>query len=254
MSICPYCGEQVADGAVCTCQYRRQPPQYDQYDPQYSQYGAQPPQYGQYDPQYSQYGAQPPQYSQYDPQYDQYAAQPPQYGQYDPHYSPYGAQPPQYGPYVQPSQIIGVQKQLLPGKTMLRVVGILLIISGVGGLGIVLNNFDEQHYRTLDIFIGGGFGVFGYFELIANIALAAVGIMATAMAAKKSTAGLLLICGIVLIALIVADALWLIIGLGSYLPEYLEDNAAQFFVNVISGLVLPVLLVVGASIRKKAKI
>ena len=168
-----------------------------------------------------------------------------QYGQ-----QPYGQQPqqqygqPQYGQYPQ-QQYGGFQKQIMPGKTMIRVIGILLIIIGASGLGWSINYIDDFSY---------GYEALGYVNILAALALLAVGIVATALASDKFKANLVLVFGIVTMALSVIVMVWFIAALGDAFSYYIEDRPQQFSIIGVGGLVLSILLVVGASKRKNAHI
>ena len=135
---------------------------------------------------------------------------------------------------------------------MIRVVGILMIIFGGIGIGLAISNLEDYSY--IGAFIGGGFGILGYYELLVNAAMLAVGILAAAKAPIKDVANQLFVFAIVLIGLYVIYLLWFIIGLGELFSFVFESMGAQFVISALGGFITPVLLTVGANTRKKAHI
>ena len=199
MATCPYCGNQVADGAICACRYQQQQ------QPQ-QQYGQQPPQ---------QYGQPPPQ---------QYGQPPQQYGQPVP--GQYG------GAYVKP---------VLPGKAMIRVTGILLTIFGAIAVISVASALIAISSTYLSYVVSTGQLLL---SLLSSLITLCIGILATAWAPKKEKANVLFIVGIILLALHVIDLIMTIATPGMF-------TGFAIFTGLL-GLVLPILLVVGANTRKNA--
>ena len=149
--------------------------------------------------------------------------------------SSYGSQPYGNQPYGR-SYKAGSQA---PGMILLVIAGVLLLI---GGLVTIVNDA-----RTLKYLSWFGSGVKGavIFEIFFGIVLLAAGAMALMYRNKKEKAGILFGLGILLVVLRIIDWIWaaaLFYGLVSVVT----------FGGVVFGMIIPVLMMVGAHLNKKA--
>jgi len=209
MPFCSNCGAQLAPGAVCQCQQNPQ-----------AQQNVQNPQNVNQQPYANQY--QQPQ-------------QPYPYGQ------PY----PPPNPYMMYPQMYPQMKIPRPGKTMIRVSGIIMTV--LGGLALIvsfgllgsLNGWYPDSWKA----------VIAY-ELFVTAVMLAFGITGIALAVKINKAMLIMSFGITLIALKVIDMILAFSILGRYMSG---AYTSQFFVGIAGGIVLPILYIIGGNIRKKAQ-
>jgi hypothetical protein len=214
MQFCTNCGKQVQIGNVCECKLTHQP----DYPP------PQPPQQPQYpNQQYPQNQQMPP------PQY-------PQQGQYP---------PPQYpNPYG---------KQMKPaGQTMIKVVGILLVIFGA----FELIGFD----RTITLnehTIESNNGIY----VLTGLAMLACGIIGIVCHKKKDKAPLVVGCGIGLLVLLVVCTFAAMLPLRAEVERLSQasgtDLSGMFMVITVLGAlincILPLLFIIGGNKRKNAE-
>ena len=233
---CPQCRTQVNDGAVCPCQQPAQPVQQAQYQQPAQQY--QPPQ-----PQYQQ--PQAPQQTPYQPQAQQYQSPQPQnpylqqpYQQPQQYYPPNMYQP--MNPYLYP-QVQAIQ----PGKTMIRVCGILLTtfasIGFIVNIFVMIAMFGTSAYSHLS----SPMQYIAVYETFVSFAMLAGGIIGIALAEKKDKATLIMCVGIAIIALRIIDVICLVLFATAIV------SAATIF-GIIFGCILPLLYIVGGIQRKNA--
>ena len=146
-----------------------------------------------------------------------------------------------------------------PGRTLLKVVGILLIVFGAiatlfallaivggGALGIMAANSGSADPATGAVVIGGGILiVVGIIALVSGIFNLIGGILGVKNCDKPEKAGSCFVFGIIMVALQVLN---LIAGL-------LSGGDSSAFASILSsllGFVLPVLYLLGAYKNKKA--
>ena len=144
--------------------------------------------------------------------------------------APYGYQP---GGYYQPVKKAGSA----PGKIMLIIAGILVLIGGLVTIGA---DAQVMPYAKYIPGIGGALA----FEMIYAIVMIAVGILAIVYCSRKDKGQLVFGLGVLVVILRVID--WI---LAAALFEGLIDavNAAA----VIFGFICPILIAVGGYLNKK---
>jgi len=226
---CTQCGAEFQDGAnfcpACGFNARtgQQPaapqPQAYQAPPPQQQYAAPPPAYAP--PQYQQQYAPPP-----PPQaYQQPGPNPPQYPVQN-----------QYGAYPLPASAAQ------PGKTMIRVCGIILTVIGAigffAGIGALAANSSS--------YMPDGWAGLIVYEILMALATIAFGILGIVFAPQRDKATAVMIFGVIIIVLRFIDLLLGIVLFGSAVT-------ASMFSGAIIGSAIPVLYIVGGNMRRNAQ-
>ena len=129
----------------------------------------------------------------------------------------------------------------LPGSTLLKVSGIIwVVLAGIGVIGAI-GAFGI--FAALGL-TGGLITLLLVYALIATLISLFIGLMALLWSNKKEKAGLLFILGVVAIALVVLNIIFSFVWLGGL--------AGFALFSGILDLVLPILVVIGASKNKAA--
>lgn len=240
MKFCAFCGSTLNDNETCSCQetpvsvqeeasVTLQAPQ-DSFTQQ-TQLGVQPPQYPPYPPK-SPYT--PPHPSPYPP------------NPYAQSYPP--SNPPVGYPYYPPPQKI--VKKSAPGQKMIKVTGILMTIFGGLETMDMASYLDSTENFGSNVsaltLAGGGFSSLLLFELISALATLGFGIAGIVLSKNRAKASTVTLFGVVLIALRVV-----IFGLSISSRNVYPVFRSAGYVNLILSSVLPILYIVGGSIRKK---
>ena len=175
--------------------------------------------------------------------------QPPQYQQQQPYQQPYGMPMPVVSPKP-------------PGRTMIKVVGILMTIFGGCIFFANISNLTEISDLKKMMFISDWVGKLSsliVYEMIVSMFMVAFGICGIVMASKREKASIIMGFGITLIALTLGDLGWGFSILndiketaGIYGVAIAESVNSTVVANAVFGCVLPILYIVGGSIRKKA--
>jgi len=121
-----------------------------------------------------------------------------------------------------------------PGKGLLMVVGILFII--FGGLSVIVVTVAIVALGTGDAPLDSELIILSILALVVSVLELVAGILSVRNAGKPENAMRLIVPGIIIAVLTV-------------IPIFGGDTSIG---NVIGGLLLPVLLIVGASLNKKA--
>ena len=123
---------------------------------------------------------------------------------------------------------------------------ILLIISGIlliiGGLIYIV---QDVSYLSLLSWLGGGIMGVVVVEVIGGILMMVTGILALISCKKKERAGLLLKLGIVLIVFQIITWIWATVLFAGWVS--VVSGGSVFF-----GIMMPILLIAGAYMNKKA--
>ena len=149
--------------------------------------------------------------------------------------NPYSAPPYQNGVY--PQQI----KPARPGKNMILVSGILLTILGAIGILINISAID-----VISGYVPSGWELLLYFEIFISFITLAFGITGISLCSKKESALIIVGFGAALIVLKTVDLIWALAMFSSYI------SSSQIS-GVIIGCVLPLLYIIGGSIRRNAE-
>jgi len=133
----------------------------------------------------------------------------------------------------------------LPGKGLLKVSGILLVI--FAGIAVVAGALAFGGLALLSA-MGiptGLLTVLMIYAVLAALFSLYVGVMAILGANKKEKAGQLFMLGVISIALVALDLIFSLIWLGAFVT-------AMTWVGAMFSLVLPILIIVGANKNKVA--
>lgn len=243
MRYCEYCGTQLADNAVCTCQGAQLAA---------NQQAQQQATEQQTLPGMQQPYAPPNPYNQPNEQFNPnqpYNPTPP----YNPNpYAPPAAYPPVNNAVNNPPQ---------PGRKMIKVSGILMTIFSSCALLVALSGLAFSAAVTeMDGFFGDYFNdYFGpsvYSEaffssmltmLLSSGLMLAFGIMGIAFSKKPERGTAVMVLGIIMLAL-------LVISTGLSLTYSNGMIVSMVMTNIISGSVLPILYVVGGYRRRKSSV
>lgn len=164
-------------------------------------------------------------------------SQPSSQGNYTaPNNQQYGGAP--YGGYQHPAGGYHPQaRSAAPGKVLLIVVGILVLIGGLITLVVDLQAVPYMRYL-------GSLGGALIFEILYGIFTMVAGICALVYCGRKDKGGLVFMLGIVVVILRILD--WII---ASAIFNGLIDTVTP--ASVILGLICPVLMVLGGYMNKK---
>jgi len=133
----------------------------------------------------------------------------------------------------------------LPGSTLLKVSGIVLVV--FAGIGVILGALAFGGLALLSA-MGAPTGlltVLMIFAVLSALFSLYVGVMAIMGANKKEKAGQLFLLGVISVALVALDLIFSLIWLGPMVT-------AMTWVGALFSLVLPILIIVGAKKNQEA--
>jgi hypothetical protein len=135
-------------------------------------------------------------------------------------------------------------KKVQPGRKMIKVTGILMIIFGAIGLIVTLASMEALSWYDELVAATA-------FEAIAAAIMLAFGIAGVSMSGKPGKGSVIIAFGIVILALKVADLVWgisIINSFGYYIDSSYESS---LYTSAIAGLVLPILYIVGGAKKRR---
>ena len=161
----------------------------------------------------------------------------------------YGNPTPNAYNYTGHQNYAGGRRPAARGKVLLMVTGILTLIGGIVSVVTLLGSLGAMNYISAGLaWLGISTGAFyGYvvFDFVAAAILLITGIVAIANSGKPAKADLVFKLGIATIICRIVDWIWGSALVGGYVQVVTP-------LNVVLGLIVPVLLLVGASMNKKS--